>query len=208
MNSATSLGDQTFRNNSVSGSIDRRLGLWQGTSTAGLTTGTIRRSTASQPSRLVKWTAAGILTASLHVGLVETLPTIRSAFTDPTYQRHDQDEDEQSFTQARQALAELHTVEDGWAGDGSVAPSILAIKNAVSFLSNLPETLIEPEVSPASDGYVGVYWESGRDIASVVFTDVGDIVYFAKNNGRVVARGKSKFSGTVPETLLNAILAI
>jgi len=57
-----------------------------------------------------------------------------------------------------EAIGELGKLIDGWAGEGSVAPSIQAIKDAQRFASLLPDRVPEPTVCAADDGEILIDW--------------------------------------------------
>jgi hypothetical protein len=58
----------------------------------------------------------------------------------------------------KEAIEELRELSDGWAGEGSVAPSNQAIEDAERFVSLLPECPPVPTVCAADDGEILMDW--------------------------------------------------
>ena len=58
----------------------------------------------------------------------------------------------------KEAIDELAKLSDGWAGEGSLAPSRQAIEDAQRFASLLPERIPEPTVCAADDGEILIDW--------------------------------------------------
>jgi hypothetical protein len=75
------------------------------------------------------------------------------------------------------AIEDLATLAVGWAGEGSVAPSDQAIKDARLFISFLPEGIPEPTVCAADDGEILIDWAVGNKKAVVGFEGDGRFGY-------------------------------
>lgn len=78
------------------------------------------------------------------------------------------------------SLSRFVNLEDGWAGNDSVAPKLQAIKEAMVFARNLPDRLPKPMVRPAVDGEVNFYWKTENMLVDLDFYGDGTYSYFAQ----------------------------
>lgn len=92
---------------------------------------------------------------------------------------------------------------DGWDGAGSIAPSRVAINDALSFIDKIPFGAKTPEPMVSADGEVGFYWKSDNGYIDIGFKGNGTISYFAKATGEV-AKGIAPYAA---DTRLPADLA-
>src|SRR5262249_27115616 len=66
-------------------------------------------------------------------------------------------------------LAQVQKLTAGWAGEGSVAPTMKTVSDARTFVSLLPEHIPSPTVSAAEDGEIVLeWWEDTRYIVASV----------------------------------------
>jgi hypothetical protein len=70
-------------------------------------------------------------------------------------------------------LREYMWLEEGWGGINSIAPSQIAIENALSFIHRFPDTLTQPTPMIAADGEVGLYWRHQSAYVEVEFAGDG-----------------------------------
>jgi hypothetical protein len=112
---------------------------------------------------------------------------------------------------AAEVWAELdgyRELDDGWDGPDSLAPSNSAIADAQAFLAALPASSVVPHAMISSDGYVGLFWDNGKNFASVSFSGGGKVSYYGTVQG-VTARGtQSATTGFVPADLLGLVTRI
>ena len=105
-------------------------------------------------------------------------------------------------------LDSYRELDDGWDGPDSTAPSYSAIADAQAFLAALPAGVAVPHAMISSDGYVGLFWDDGKNFASVSFSGGGRVSYYGTVLG-VTARGtRSATTGFVPADLLGLVTRI
>lgn len=77
----------------------------------------------------------------------------------------------------------FRTLCDGWAGPGSVAPSLEAIDEAKGLLINVIEknSLAVPTLRAVSDGEVNFYWNNDGFLIDMAFFGEGEYSYYYKN---------------------------
>lgn len=76
-------------------------------------------------------------------------------------------------------------LEEGWDGVNSVAPSELAVENAVLFLYRFPDALTQPIPMVAADGDVGLYWRHQNAYVELEFAGDGMMFGYARDfNGK------------------------
>lgn len=70
-----------------------------------------------------------------------------------------------------------------WDGEGAASPSILSIKEAVSFVRMLNDGISIPEPMMLASGHTALYWNEAGVYADIEFLGDGRIAYFIKRNG-------------------------
>lgn len=68
---------------------------------------------------------------------------------------------------ALEALAEFTTLQDGWNGAGSLAPSWQALSASIAFLSRMQGTVGQVELTPNESGTISFEWETQRGYAHI-----------------------------------------
>ena len=74
-------------------------------------------------------------------------------------------------------------LEADWDGEGAVAPIASCIKNAVSFIRLLPDSITLPEPMLHASGNTGLFWGNGGIYADIEFLHNGRIAYYIEQNG-------------------------
>ncbi len=97
---------------------------------------------------------------------------------------------------------------NGWDGEGSLAPSKRKISDAFSFLEALPPIHHSPLPTVFNDGEVGLYWEKGENVLSIIFFGDGKQAYYGKVNGIEYRSNIRQTFTAVDQQLLHAILSI
>ncbi len=103
-------------------------------------------------------------------------------------------------------LRELSLLNANWDGEGAAVPSILSIKEAVSFV-RLLNGIALPEPMLLASGHTSLYWNEGDIYADIEFLDDGRIAYFIKTHGdkhKGVLAFDSQKMPAVFQTLLQA----
>jgi hypothetical protein len=94
---------------------------------------------------------------------------------------------ERLTTQHEKLIGEIRSwslLENNWDGEGAVAPSVLSVKEAVSFTRMLNDdaaSLLEPML--LASGHVSLYKNDTNFYADIEFLGDGHIAYFIKRNG-------------------------
>jgi hypothetical protein len=88
------------------------------------------------------------------------------------------------FTETIRKIEALRGLEDGWAGEDSVAPSEETISDALKFIALLPDTVPAPLVTPASDGEIVLEWFADSKKAVVGFEGDGHFGYALFREGK------------------------
>jgi len=102
-------------------------------------------------------------------------------------------------------LTSFQSLQNGWDGPDSVAPSADVIDLARKFLMNLPGDISLPDTTVSADGEVGFYWKADGVYIDVGFPTDGRISYYAEANGKV-ARFAGPYKGqSVPDDLVEVI---
>lgn len=102
-----------------------------------------------------------------------TNPDLYDEFTRPT-------------TPREQLIGEIRSwglLETDWDGEGAAAPILRRIKDAVSFIRLLPESIPLPEPMLHASGNTGLFWEDDRFYADIEFLDDSRIAYYIEQNG-------------------------
>lgn len=71
-------------------------------------------------------------------------------------------------------LAEVSELQDGWNGEGSLAPSHVVLANVVRVLSAMPVPLSTLDLTPNDNGTVSLEWETEFGYA---FLEIGERKY-------------------------------
>ncbi|NKC16694.1 MAG: hypothetical protein GKR94_32225 [Gammaproteobacteria bacterium] len=96
-----------------------------------------------------------------------------------------------------------------WDGYGAAAISQASLYNALRFLDLLPPSLPSPEVTPESDGTVGLEWYKGKDwLFSIDIGGDGKITYAGMFGEGVQSHGTERFDDSIPQTILSNIRRI
>lgn len=98
-------------------------------------------------------------------------------------------------SEAIAALWDLRNVEAGWDGDEGIVPTEDAIDAAEYFLYALPYEVQTPRVGLASDGEIGLYWETEGFFADVGFLADGTFGYYATSPAGEISREGLTFDG-------------
>lgn len=167
------------------------------------------RATGSEP-RAVAYKVGGFTAAVMALAISAQLPETRRFF-DPSAVG-----EVFSFSKLRPALApylaplaaemeSYRSLDAGWDGLGSIAPSFDAIDSALAFLRALPPTARPPESTVSADGSVGWFWKSPGRYITVNFPGGGRFSYYGSAQG-IEARGAYAFDGeSLPQDLLDVI---
>jgi len=86
------------------------------------------------------------------------------------------------MNRALSTLASFKHLEDGWAGFESKKPDDRSIQEAEAFalrILNAP-SMIEPIISPATDGEVSFFWENSHITLDLGFYGDGSFSFYAK----------------------------
>ncbi len=103
-------------------------------------------------------------------------------------------------------LRELNFLKADWDGEGAAAPSVLSLKEAVSF-ARLLDGIALPEPMLLASGHTSLYWNEGDLYADIEFLGDGRIAYFIKKHGdkhKGVLAFDSQKMPAVFQTLLQA----
>ena len=94
----------------------------------------------------------------------------------------------------------------GWDGYDAEKINKESYNDSIKFLSMLPETILQPEVSLDPDGMVAFEWHrEPRWVFSISFETEGKIAY-AGLSGDEKIHGKDNFRNGIPESILDNIL--
>lgn len=95
-------------------------------------------------------------------------------------------------------LRQYEQLEDGWDGaDDDIAPSRMAIDEAIHFVENLPPFVDLPEPMVSSDGQVGFFWHDANIYLDIGFRGRGECTFFGKF-GNLKIKGKEAVNGSEP----------
>jgi hypothetical protein len=72
--------------------------------------------------------------------------------------------------------------EPNWDGEGSLKPSAMSLKHAVSFARLINTEAEMPEPMLFASGHAALFWQSEELYADLEFLDDSRIVYFIKKN--------------------------
>lgn len=111
------------------------------------------------------------------------------------------------FVDAYYEMLSYKALEDGWDDFSSKGISAEAVDAALAFLALLPPDISPPDASASGDGTVDWFWRNDGRSAIVTFYPNGLVAYFAKT-GAGRAKGRFKFSGSVPEDLVKSLLQL
>ncbi len=93
-----------------------------------------------------------------------------------------------------------------WDGYGAAAISQGALHNAIRFLELLPPSLSSPDVTPESDGTMGLEWYRGKDwIFAIDLSDDDKITYAGMFGEGIQSHGTELFNDSIPQTILSNI---
>jgi hypothetical protein len=99
----------------------------------------------------------------------------------------------------------FQSLQDGWDGPDSIAPSADVIGLARKFLMALPGDISLPDLTISADGEVGFYWKADGVYIDVGFPTDGRISYYAEANGKV-ARFAGPYGGqSISDDLIEVI---
>lgn len=85
-------------------------------------------------------------------------------------------------------LEDYAKLENGWDGEGSLAPSEVAIKNAIIFAESLPLYVNLPTASITSNGDIILYWHNAKFHMDVNFhSDGSQSIYSTSNTAELCA---------------------
>lgn len=95
-------------------------------------------------------------------------------------------------------LRQYEQLENGWDGaDDDIAPSRVAIDEAIHFVENLPPFVELPEPMVSSDGQVGFFWHNANIYLDIGFRGQGECTFFGKF-GDLKIKGKEAVNGSEP----------
>lgn len=95
-------------------------------------------------------------------------------------------------------LRQYEQLEPGWDGtEDDVAPSRIAIDEAINFVENLPPFVHLPEPMVSSDGQVGLFWHDARIYLDIGFRGQGECIFFGKF-GELKIKGKEAVNEAEP----------
>ncbi|WP_125954372.1 hypothetical protein [Novosphingobium sp. MD-1] len=95
-------------------------------------------------------------------------------------------------------LRQYEQLENGWDGAGDdIAPSRVAIDEAIHFVENLPPFVDLPEPMVSSDGQVGFFWHDANIYLDIGFRGQGECTFFGKF-GDLKIKGKEAVNGSEP----------
>lgn len=111
------------------------------------------------------------------------------------------------FEEAWNEMQEYQSLDDGWDGPESLAPSRSAIAASLSLLKRLPIDVLPPEATASADGAVGWFWKNENIYVSIEFLSSNQYAYFARTaDKQKVAKGKVSLEVTsIPSTLMEII---
>lgn len=96
------------------------------------------------------------------------------------------DEPERQTTSQEKLIGELRRlalVQANWDGEGSAAPSMPSLKQAVAFARLLDKSALLPEPMLLNSGHVSLFWQEADLYADLEFLGDGRIAYFIKRQG-------------------------
>ena len=96
-------------------------------------------------------------------------------------------------------------LEDGWDDMSSQAISAEVIDTALAFFRCLPSEILEPEASASGDGTVDWYWRSGGSYTALVTFYPDSLVAYSAMTGSGSDKGRFKFSGSIPDGLIESL---
>ncbi len=167
----------------------------------------------SGPITMISGVAAALLAASFASIPSEITRTIRvhenSTLTDPVllteHSLHSGDAVPAHLVEALEELLSYQSLEPGWDGPESIAPSRELIQNVRQLLLALPRTAKIPEPMVSADGHVGLFWHDKDIYMSVDFFEVPRYRYYGKT-GEYEISGVRFFDGrSVPEDIISLI---
>ena len=95
----------------------------------------------------------------------------------------------------RQELEDAMSLEDGWDGPRTKAPSEEAISAAMTFVESIPNGFFLPEVSIGTDGEVNVGWRDEDHFVDVSFyDDTGGSVFVRVGDSKARMAGVFDFA--------------
>lgn len=95
-------------------------------------------------------------------------------------------------------LRQYEQLENGWDGaDDDIAPSRVAIDEAIHFVENLPPFVDLPEPMVSSDGQVGFFWHDVNIYLDIGFRGQGQCTFFGKV-GDLKIKGKEVVNSSEP----------
>jgi len=78
-------------------------------------------------------------------------------------------------------LVEYREFDQNWSGEGSVAPSVDSINEALAFLDTFPAALELPSPTLSADGEVGFYWTSSKGYIDFRFEGLSRATLYLRN---------------------------
>lgn len=98
------------------------------------------------------------------------------------------------------------SLEDNWDFYGGVAPSVVTIKDAISFIFALPSDIDLPKHSVSGRGKIGLYWKGEEYSASALFIGNGRVSFYANCKGEEVFGDEEVFDvNNIPSSLLKVL---
>jgi hypothetical protein len=97
-------------------------------------------------------------------------------------------------------LAGYENLEDGWDGEGSVKPTSESVRQAIAFVSALPSAIPIPKAMIASDGQIGLYWDTDVRYADINFDADGTISLYTRDETLPEMR-ETYVAGAAPSSL-------
>ena len=108
-------------------------------------------------------------------------------------------------TTALGRLADLLCLETGWDGESAIAPSPLAVRNAIRFLVELPPGNT-PDIGPGLDGSIEMEWElPERPMVSLTFEGSGTAYFTAFTPDRVLEEFECEVDGALTSAVVNIL---
>lgn len=83
--------------------------------------------------------------------------------------------------------------DQNWSGEGSVAPSVDSVKEAINFISAFPAALELPSPTLSADGEVGFYWTSPKGYIDCRVEGPGRVTLYLRNRLTGVDQFYDKF---------------
>ena len=112
---------------------------------------------------------------------------------------------QQHLFEAYHEMRSYQSLQNGWDGKGSLAPSRTTIESAINFLAAMSDLAPEPHAGVTADGHAEWYWKTTNGTATASF-DGRKLAYYVRANGKR-AQSTVTFDGRSVPAGLNELLA-